>query len=242
MSAGGKARQWLLPVLAKLPFGVYLLLGIVTLLLCIWGMILFLITAAGNVYSAAGIAEDAVPIRGVNGLAVDAAGNIYEGTAGFSSIQMFDGQGQFVRRYCIPVRKAVNASFYWSLDESGLLTVYTYRDYARLSIQQDGQAVEMQRYADRDAFEAAVKSAGLIPNQPTPAICVREDATYRARTFGRVDVCRADGTNDTVHLEVPHWPPPVPVCWAMAAAGFLGTIALVGVSLQVEEYRRTDKG
>ena len=46
-----------------------------------------------------------------------------------------------------------------------------------------------------------------------------------------------DGTHRTLSLEVPHFPPPFPACWMIAACGMLMTVWLVLTAVRVEEYR-----
>ena len=72
-----RGKAGLLPVLAKLPFGAYLLLVAVTLPLCASGVVLFFMTAAGHVYPEVRVEKTAVPVRDVNGVAVDSSGNLY---------------------------------------------------------------------------------------------------------------------------------------------------------------------
>ena len=46
-----------------------------------------------------------------------------------------------------------------------------------------------------------------------------------------------DADRDAFAL-VPRFPPPVLVCWMIAACGMLATVCLVLTALRVEEYRR----
>ena len=228
-------KTGLLPVLAKLSFGVYLLLAAVTLLICASGIILFFMTAAGHIYPEVRVEKTAVPVRDVNGVAVDSSGNLYVGSAGYSAIQVFDQEGHFLERICIPAYKAVSGSFAWRLEDGDRLVVYTFRDYDRLEIE-NGQAALTAHYEGRPAFEAAVEEAGLDLYDSGRTWQGSDGTVCRMDLLGRVHVTRPGQETASISLEVPHFPPPVPVCWMIAACGMLMTVWLVLTAVRVEEY------
>ena len=233
-----KGKTGLLPLLAKLPFGVYLLLAAVTLMICAGGVILFFVTAAGHIYPEVRVEKTAVPLRDVNGAAVNSSGNLYIGSAGYSAIQVFDQEGRFLERICIPTYKAVSSSFAWYLDDRDRLVVYTFRDYDRLEIE-NGQAALTAHYAGRPAFEAAVEEAGLDLYDSGRTWQGSDGTVCRIDLLGRVHVTRPGQETASISLEVPHFPPPVPVCWMIAACGMLMTVWLVLTAVRVEKYRFT---
>lgn len=236
-----KGKAELLPLLVKLPFGVYLLLAAAALMICAGGIILFFMTAAGHIYPEVRVEKTAVPVRDVNGAAVDSSGNLYIGSAGYSAIQVFDREGRFLERICIPTYKAVSSSFAWYLDDEDRLVVYTFRDYGRLEIE-NGQAAVTAHYGDRSAFEAAVEEAGLDLYSGGKTWQGRDGAVCRMDLLGRVRVTRLGQEPAVISLEVPHFPPPVMVCWMIAACGMLVTVCLVLTAVRVEEYRRRRPG
>lgn len=231
-----KMQSNLLPVLAKLPFGVYLLLAAVTLLICVSGVVLFFMTAAGHVYPEVRVEKTAVPIRDVNGAAVDSSGNFYIGSAGYSAIQVFDREGRFLERICIPTYKAVSSSFAWRLEDGDRLVVYTFRDYDRLEIE-NGQAARTAHYADRPAFEAAVVEAGLDLYNSGKTWQGSGGTVCSMDQLGRVHVTGPGQEPAIISPEAPRFPPPVPVCWMIAACGMLATAWLVLTAVRVVEYR-----
>lgn len=231
-----KMESNLLPVLAKLPFGVYLLLAAVTLLICVSGIVLFFMTVAGHVYPEVRVEKTAVPIRDVNGVAVDSSGKLYIGSAGYSTIQVFDREGHFLKRICIPTYKAVSSSFAWHLDDEDRLVVYTFRDYDRLEIE-NGQAALTAHYEDRSSFENAVEEAGLNLYSGGETWQGSDGTVCRVDLLGRVHVTGAGQELAIISPEVPHFPPPASVCWLMAACGMLATVWLVLTAVRVEEYR-----
>lgn len=231
-----KAKPDLLPLLAKLPFGVYLLLAVVTLMVCVGGGILFFVTVAGHIYSEVRVEKTAVPVRGVNGAAVDSEGNLYVGSAGYSAIQVFDQEGNFLERICIPTYKAVSSSFAWYLDDRDRLVVYTFREYDRLEFE-DGQAAVTAHYEDYSAFETAVNEAGLDLYSNGRTRLGKDGTVCHIDLFGRVHVTRTGQEAVIISLEVPHFPPPAPVCWIIAASGLLATVWLIRTAIKVDEYR-----
>ena len=228
-----KGKTGLLPLLAKLPFGVYLLLAAVTLMICAGGVILFFVTAAGHIYPEVRVEKTAVPLRDVNGAAVNSSGNLYIGSAGYSVIQVFDQEGRFLERICIPTYKAVSSSFAWYLDDEDRLVVYTFRDYDRLEIE-NGQAALTAHYEGRPAFEAAVEEAGLELYDSGKTWQGSDGTVCRVDLLGRVHVTRPGQVPTIISLEVPRFPPPVLVCWMIAACGMLATVCLVLTALRVE--------
>ena len=236
-----KGKAELLPLLAKLPFGVYLLLAAVTLMICAGGVILFFMTAAGHIYPEVRVEKTAVPLRDVNGAAVDSSGNLYISSAGYSAIQIFDQEGHFLERICIPTYKAVSSSFAWYLDDGDRLVVYTFRDYDRLEIE-NGQAAVTAHYGDRPAFEAAVEEAGLDLYSGGKTWQGRDGTVCSVDLLGRVRVTQPGQEPAVISLEVPRFPPPVMVCWMIAACGMLATAWLVLTAVRVEEYRRRRPG
>ena len=232
-----KGENRLLPLLAKMPFGVYFLLAVVTLMVCIGGVILFFMTAAGRIYPEVCVEKTAVPVRDVNGAALDSSGNLYIGSAGYSAIQVFDQEGRFLERICIPTYKAVSSSFVWYLDDRDRLVIYTFRDYDRLEFE-GGQAAVTAHYGDRPAFEAAVEEAGLDLYDSGKTWQGSDGTVCRVDLLGRVHVTQPGQEPAIIFLEVPRFPPPVPVCWIIAACGMLATVYLVLTAVRVEECRR----
>ena len=193
-------------------------------------------TAAGHIYPEVRVEKTAVPVRDVNGVAVDSSGNLYVGSAGYSAIQVFDQEGHFLERICIPAYKAVSGSFAWRLEDGDRLVVYTFRDYDRLEIE-NGQAALTAHYAGRPAFEAAVEEAGLDLYDSGRTWQGSDGTVCRMDLLGRVHVTRPGQETASISLKVPHFPPPVPVCWMIAACGMLMTVWLVLTAVRVEEYR-----
>ena len=103
-----------------------LTMAVLCFLLGLAGVLCLLTSAMGGTHDAFSLSDTAVPIRDVNGLSRDGEGNYYIGCGGSSSIQVFDREGTFLRRFCIPTYKAGSASFSWKL-EGDTLRVYTYR-------------------------------------------------------------------------------------------------------------------
>ena len=194
-------------------------------------------TAAGHIYPEVRVEKTAVPVRDVNGVAVDSSGNLYVGSAGYSAIQVFDQEGHFLERICIPVYKAVSGSFACRLEDGDRLVVYTFRDYDRLEIE-NGQAALTAHYEGRPAFEAAVEEAGLDLYDSGRTWQGSDGTVCRMDLLGRVHVTRPGQETASISLEVPYFPPPVPVCWMIAACGMLMTVWLVLTAVRVEEYRR----
>ena len=192
-------------------------------------------TAAGHIYPEVRVEKTAVPVRDVNGVAVDSSGNLYVGSAGYSAIQVFDQEGHFLERICIPAYKAVSGSFAWRLEDGDRLVVYTFRDYDRLEIE-NGQAALTAHYAGRPAFEAAVEEAGLDLYDSGRTWQGSDGTVCRIDLLGRVHVTRPGQETASISLEVPYFPPPVPVCWMIAACGMLMTVWLVLTAVRVEEY------
>ena len=126
------------------------------------------------------------------------------------------------------------------MDGEDALTIYTYRDFACLTIR-DGQVTARKTYASRKLFEDAVRTAGLGPGESVPAVCVRDGRAYQAAPGGKVRSWPLERPAEvtTVGLSVPHWPPPVPICWTMVMAGLLGTIGLIGTAVKVDDCRRS---
>ena len=192
-------------------------------------------TAAGHIYPEVRVEKTAVPVRDVNGVAVDSSGNLYVGSAGYSAIQVFDQEGHFLERICIPAYKAVSGSFAWRLEDGDRLVVYTFRDYDRLEIE-NGQAALTAHHEGRPAFEAAVEEAGLDLYDSGRTWQGSDGTVCRMDLLGRVHVTRPGQETASISLEVPHFPPPVPVCWMIAACGMLMTVWLVLTAVRVEEY------
>ena len=155
-------------------------------------------TAAGHIYPEVRVEKTAVPVRDVNGVAVDSSGNLYVGSAGYSAIQVFDQEGHFLERICIPVYKAVSGSFAWRLEDGDRLVVYTFRDYDRLEIE-NGQAALTAHYEGRPAFEAAVEEAGLDLYDSGRTWQGSDGTVCRMDLLGRVHV-DATGTGDCQYL------------------------------------------
>jgi len=213
---------------ARLPFGVLLTILILCFFLTMTGMLLFAVTVSGRIYSAFRIANDPVTSHEIAGLAVDQSGDFYVGSGENSSIQVFDPNGKFLYRICVPTYKATSTSFFLRLDGEDRLVVYAYRDYDRLTIENQA-LVSAVHYASREKFEAAVTAAGLDPNAPLSEVS-REGIRYAAR-----DSCvrvRPEGRASdakTIALEVPRFPPHPLVCWWLLAAGLLSVMATMGV-------------
>ena len=87
------------------------MLAVLCFLLSLAGVLCLLTYATGGTNDTFSLSDTAVPIRDVNGLARDGEGNLYIGCGGSSSIQVFDREGRFLRRLCIPTHKAGSTSF-----------------------------------------------------------------------------------------------------------------------------------
>lgn len=195
-------------------------------LLSLAGVLCLLFSAMGETHDTFSLSDTAVPLRDVNGLAQDGEGNTYVGCGGSSSIQVFDREGTFLRRFCIPTYKAGSASFAWKL-EGETLRVYTYRGPVCLTV--DGtQVTRTETYPDRAALEAAMEAEGLLPCGGGRSGTGADGSLLRLDLLGRLRVTEPDGTCRTLTLEVPHFPPPFPLCWGMTLAGIVGMLLLLG--------------
>ena len=203
-----------------------LVMAVLCFLLSLAGLLLILFSAAGEVYDTFSLSDTAVPIRDVNGLARDGEGNLYIGCGGSSSIQVFDREGRFLRRFCIPTYKAGSASFAWKL-EGEALRVYTYRGPACLTVE-GTQVTETETYPDGSALRAAMEADGLSPYGGGRSGTGADSALLRLDLLGRLRVTESDGTHRTLSLEVPRFPPPFPLCWGMTLVGIVGMILLLG--------------
>ena len=195
-------------------------------LLSLAGLLFLLFSARGEVHDAFALSDTAVPIRDVNGLARDGEGNLYIGCGGSSSIQVFDREGTFLRRFCIPTYKAGSASFSWKL-EGDTLRVYTYRGPARLTVE-GTRVTESETYPDGSALEAAMEADGLSACGGGRSGTGADGSHLRLDLLGRLRVTEPDGTRRTLSLEAPHFPPPFPFCWGMALVGIVGMLLLLG--------------
>ena len=194
-------------------------------LLSLAGVLCLLSSAMGDTHDAFSLSDSAVPIRDVNGLARDGEGNLYIGCGGSSSIQVFDREGRFLRRLCIPTHKAGSTSFAWKL-EGETLRIYTYRGPARLTVE-GTRVTETETYPDGSALESAIEADGLSPYGGGRSGRGADGFRLRLDLLGRLRVTEPDGTRRTLSLEVPHFPPPFPFCWGMALAGIVGMLLLL---------------
>ena len=202
-----------------------LAMAVLCFLLSLAGLLLILFSAAGEVYDTFSLSDTAVPIRDVNGLARDGEGNLYIGCGGSSSIQVFDREGRFLRRFCIPTYKAGSAGFSWKL-EGEALRVYTYRGPACLTVE-GMQVTETEPYPDSSALRAAMEADGLSPYGDGRTGRSADGAFLRLDLLGQLQVTESDGTRRTLSLEVPHFPPPFFLCWGMMLLGIVGMIFLL---------------
>ena len=204
-------------------------------LLSLAGLLCLLFSAIRETHDAFSLSDIAVSVRDVNGLGRDGEENYCIGCGGSSSIQVFDREGRFLRRLCIPTYKAGSAGFAWKL-EGDTLRVYTYWGPARLTVE-GTQVTEMETYPDSRALEAAMEADGLSAYGGGRSGTGADGSRLRMGLLGRLRVTEPDGTHRTLSLEVPHFPPPFPACWMIAACGMLMTVWLVLTAVRVEEYR-----
>ena len=202
-----------------------LVLTVLCFLLSLAGLLFLLLSAGGEVHDAFSLSDTAVPIRDVNGLARDGEGNLYIGCGGSSSIQVFDREGRFLRRFCVPTYKAGTSGFAWKL-EGETLRIYTYRGPACLTVE-GSQVTETKPYPDSSALQAAMEADGLSPYGGGRGGRGADGALLRLDLLGRLRVTTPDGTAQTLSPEVPHFPPPFPLCWGMMLAGILGMLLLL---------------
>ena len=195
-------------------------------LLSLAGLLFLLFSARGEVHDAFALSDTAVPIRDVNGLARDGEGNLYIGCGGSSSLQVFDREGRFLRRFCVPTYKAGASGFAWKL-EGEALRIYTYRGPARLTVE-GTRVTESETYPDGSALEAAMEADGLSACGGGRSGTGADGSRLRLDLLGRLRVTEPDGTHRTLFLEVPHFPPPFPFCWGMALVGIVGMLLLLG--------------
>ena len=204
-------------------------------LLSLAGLLCLLFSAIRETHDAFSLSDIAVSVRDVNGLGRDGEENYCIGCGGSSSIQVFDREGRFLRRLCIPTYKAGSAGFAWKL-EGDTLRVYTYRGPARLTVE-GTQVTETKIYPDSRALEAAMEADGLSAYGGGRSGTGADGSHLRMDLLGRLRVTEPDGTRRTLSLEVPYFPPPFPACWMIAACGMLMTVWLVLTAVRVEEYR-----
>lgn len=190
------------------------------------GVLCLLTSATGGTNDTFSLSDSAVPIRDVNGLTQDEVGNYYIGCGGSSSIQVFDREGRFLRRLCIPTHKAGSTSFAWKL-EGETLRIYTYRGPARLTVE-GTRVTETETYPDGSALESAIEADGLSPYGGGRSGRGADGSRLRLDLLGWLRVTEPDGTRRTLSLEVPHFPPPFPFCWGMALVGIAGMLLLLG--------------
>lgn len=190
------------------------------------GVLCLLTSATGGTNDTFSLSDTAVPIRDVNGLTQDEEGNYYIGCGGSSSIQVFDREGRFLRRLCIPTYKAGSTSFAWKL-EGETLRVYTYRGPACLTVE-GTEVIKTETYPDSDALRAAMEADGLSPYGGGRSGTGADGSLLRLDLLGRLRVTEPDGTRRTLSLEVPRFPPPFPLCWGMALVGIVGMLLLLG--------------
>lgn len=195
-------------------------------LLSLAGVLCLLTSATGGTNDTFSLSDTAVPIRDVNGLTQDEEGNYYIGCGGSSSIQVFDREGRFLRRLCIPTHKAGSTSFAWKL-EGETLRIYTYRGPARLTVE-GTRVTETETYPDGSALESAIEADGLSPYGGGRSGRGADGSRLRLDLLGWLRVTEPDGTRRTLSLEVPHFPPPFPFCWGMALVGIAGMLLLLG--------------
>ena len=203
-----------------------LTLTVLCFLLSLSGVLCLLFSARGETHDIFALSDIPAPIRDVNGLTQDEEGNYYIGCGGSSSIQVFDREGTFLRRFCIPTYKAGSAGFAWKL-EGDTLRVYTYRGPARLTVE-GTRVTETETYPDGSALEAAMEADGLSACGGGRSGTGADGSHLRLDLLGRLRVTEPDGTRRTLSLEVPHFPPPFPFCWGMALVGIVGMLLLLG--------------
>lgn len=203
-----------------------LALAVLCFLLSLAGLLFALFSAMGEVHDTFSLSDTAAPIRSVNGLARDGEGRFYLGCGGSASIQVFDREGRFLRRLCIPACKAGSATFAWKL-EGETLRIYTYRGPARLTVE-GTQVTKTETYPDSAALEAAMAADGLSPNGGRRSGQGTDGSLLRLDILGRLHVTEPDGTTRSLTLEVPHFPPPFPLCWGMMLVGTGGMLLLLG--------------
>lgn len=194
-------------------------------LLSLAGVLCLLFSAMGETRDTFSLSDTTVPLRDVNGLAQDGEENYYIGCGGSSSIQVFDRDGKFLRRLCVPTYKAGSASFAWKL-EGETLRVYTYRGPVCLTVEET-QVTETETYPDSSALRAAMEADGLSPYGDERTGTGADGALLRLDLLGRLRVTKPDGTHRTLSLEVPHFPPPFAICWGMMLVGIVGMIFLL---------------
>ena len=203
-----------------------LTLTVLCFLLSLSGVLCLLFSARGETHDIFALSDIPAPIRDVNGLTQDEEGNYSIGCGGSSSIQVFDREGTFLRRFCIPTYKAGSASFAWKL-EGETLRVYTYRGPACLTVE-GTEVIKTETYPDSDALRAAMEADGLSPYGGGRSGTGADGSLLRLDLLGRLRVTEPDGTRRTLSLEVPRFPPPFPLCWGMALVGIVGMLLLLG--------------
>lgn len=203
-----------------------LTLAVLCFLLSLAGVLCLLFSARGVTHDIFALSDTAAPIRDVNGLAQDEEGNYYIGCGGSSSIQVFDRDGKFLRRFCVPTYKAGSASFAWKL-EGETLRVYTYRGLACLTVK-GTEVIKTETYPGSDALRAAMEADGLSPYGGGHSGTGADGALLRLNLLGRLRVTESDGTHRTLSLEAPRFPPPFPLCWGMTLVGIIGMLLLLG--------------
>ena len=201
-------------------------LVVLCFLLSLAGVLCLLFSAMGETHDTFSLSDTAVPLRDVNGLSRDGEGNYYIGCGGSSSIQVFDREGTFLHRFCIPAYKAGSASFAWKL-EGETLRVYTYRGLVCLTVE-GTRVTRTETYPDRAALKAAMEAEGLSPYGGGRSGTGADGSLLRLDLLGRLRVTGPDGTCRILTLEVPHFPPPFPLCWGMTLTGVIGMLLLLG--------------
>ena len=213
-----------------------LVLAALCFLFSLVGMLFLLLSAKEEVNRTFSRSDTAVPIRDVNGLAQDGAGNFYIGCGGSSSIQVFDREGRFRYRLCVPTYKAGRASFAWTL-EGETLRIFSYRGPVCLTVK-DGKVIGQETYPGRDALEDAMMAEGLPPEGGKPAGQSADGSRLRLDLFGRLRVTDADGATRLISLEAPHFPPPFLLCWGMMLGGTGGMLFLLRRALDGKKRKR----
>ena len=203
-----------------------LTLAVLCFILSLAGVLCLLFSARGETHDIFSLSDTAAPIQDVNGVDQDEEGNYYIGCGGSSSIQVFDREGRFLRRFCIQTYKAGSASFAWKL-EGETLRVYTYRGPVCLTVEET-QVTETVTYPDSGALRAAMEAGGLSPYGGGRSGTGADGAFLRLDLLGRLRVTESDGTHRTLSLEVPRFPPPFSLCWGMTLVGIVGMLFLLG--------------
>lgn len=203
-----------------------LTLAVLCFLLSLAGVLCLLFSARGETHDIFSLSDTAAPIRDVNGITQDEEGNYYIGCGGSSSIQVFDREGTFLRRFCIPTYKAGSASFAWKL-EGETLRVYTCRGPVCLTVE-GTRVIKTEIYPDSDALRAAIEADGLSPYGGGRSGTGADGVLLRLDLLGRLRVTESDGTHRTLSLEVLRFPPPFSLCWGMTLVGIVGMILLLG--------------